>query len=291
MLKNHHPSFSKNLKQKVFIQVLLARGIAMKIKKKLSKISNKKPIYGYVRCEEKTCINKYKLLKVPKILIGIQQCQICKNIMQQVEVNKTTEVIQNNKTKSKAIYYINKNFDAKKFDKIIDTYKEDMVDEFCNFVLKCVKGYNPKNVRDNHGQEDDHGIFLEYLGELLKTGKFFLKFKKDFKIEKYFCSVVVEDTLWTEAYILFSKNKKKYRLILVHYGQHPGQDSITLMSTKSRFNLDETLKELNDYNQQYHDIDRETPNGASKLNAPDFKVCKPFELGDSFNLTKRFGYI
>ena len=39
--------------------------------------------------------------------------------MQQVEVNKTTEVIQNNKTKSKAIYYINKNFDVKKFDKII----------------------------------------------------------------------------------------------------------------------------------------------------------------------------
>ena len=195
------------------------------------------------------------------------------------------------KKKLKVIDYVFKNFDIKKFHKIIDTYKEDMVDEFCNLVLKCVEEYNPKYVRTNDEHEDDEQIFLEYLGELLKTGEFFLKFKKDFKIEKYFFSIVVEDTLWTTAYILLSKNEKKYRLILVHYGQHPGQDSITLMNTKSRFNLDETLKELNDYNQQYHDIDRETPNGASKLNAPDFKVCKPFELGDSFNLTKRFGYI
>lgn len=262
----------------------------MKTKKKLSKISNKKPIYGYVRCEEKTCINKYKLLKVPKILIGIQQCQICKNIMQQVEVNKTTEVIQNNKSKSKAIYYINKNFDVKKFDKIIDTYKEDMVDEFCNFVLKCVKGYNPKNVRDNHGQEDEHGIFLEYLGELLKTGKFFLKFKKDFKIEKYFISIVVEETLWNEAYILFSKINKKYRLILAHYGQHSGQDTIELMSTKNKFDLNETLKELNNYNQQYHDIDKETPKDEFDLNAPNFEVCEQFKIRDAYNVAKNLEY-
>ena len=45
------------------------------------KILNKKIIYGYVRCEKKTCVNKYKPLKVPKILIGKQKCQICKNIM------------------------------------------------------------------------------------------------------------------------------------------------------------------------------------------------------------------
>ena len=38
---------------------------------------------------------------------------------------------------------------------------------------------------------------------------FFLKFKKDFKIEKYFISIVVEETLWNEAYILFSKINKK----------------------------------------------------------------------------------
>ena len=45
------------------------------------KILNKKIIFGYVRCEKKTCVNKYKPLKVPKILIGKQKCQICKNIM------------------------------------------------------------------------------------------------------------------------------------------------------------------------------------------------------------------
>ena len=31
-------------------------------KKKLSKISNKKPIYGYATCEEKICLNNYKPL-------------------------------------------------------------------------------------------------------------------------------------------------------------------------------------------------------------------------------------
>jgi len=290
MLKNHHLSFSKNLKQKVFIQALLARGIAMQTKKKLSKISNKKPIYGYVRCEEKTCINKYKLLEVPKVLLGVQKCQICKNIMQKVKVNKNKEVIQNNKSKFRVIDYVYKNFDVKKFHKIIDTYKEGMVDEFCSLVLKCVKGYNPKYVKNYDEYEDDEDIFLEYLGDLLQTGEFFLKFKKDFKIEKYFISIVVEETLWNEAYILFSKINKKYRLILAHYGQHSGQDTIELMSTKNKFDLNETLKELNNYNQQYHDIDKETPKDEFDLNAPNFEVCEQFKIRDAYNVAKNLEY-
>ena len=80
------------------------------------------------------------------------------------------------KKKLKVIDYVFKNFDIKKFHKIIDTYKEDMVDEFCNLVLKCVEEYNPKYVRTNDEHEDDEQIFLEYLGELLKTGEFFLLF-------------------------------------------------------------------------------------------------------------------
>ena len=59
-----------------------------------------------------------------------------------------------------------------------------------------------------------------------------IEFKKYFKVEKYFESIVVEDTLWNEAYILLSKIDKKYRLILAHYGAHPGQDQIELISTK-----------------------------------------------------------
>ena len=165
-----------------------------------------------------------------------------------------------------------------------------MVDDFCNLVLKCVKGYNPKYVRNNDEYENDEDIFLEYLGELLKTGEFFLKFKKNFKIEKYFISIVVEDTLWNEAYVLFSKINKQHRLILAHYGQHSGQDTIELLSLKNKFDLDETLKELNNYNQQYHDIDKENPKGEYNLNAPDFKVCKPFKLFRSFYEAENLDY-
>ena len=260
-------------------------------KKVLKKKLYIKPIYGFVRCEEKICLNKYKPLKVPKILIGKQKCQICKNIMQKDDSKHIDAVYKlYDKSKLKVIDYVFKNFDLKKFHKIIDTYKEGMVDEFCNIVLKCVKKYNPKYIRTNDEHEDDEQIFLEYLGELLKTGEFFLKFKKYFKIEKYFDSIVVEDTLWNEAYIFFSKIDKKYRLILAHYGAHPGQDHIELISTKNKFDLNETLKELNNYNQQYHDIDKENPKGEYNLNAPDFKVCKPFKLFDAFNVAKNLEY-
>ena len=254
------------------------------------KTLNKKTIYGYVRCEKKTCANKYKPLKVPKILIGKQKCQICKNIMQKVRLDRNAEVIHNKKSELRVIDYVYKNFDVKKFHKIIDTYKVGMLDEFCKLVLNCVDGINPEYVKEYYDLEDDDEIFLYYLGDLLQTGEFFLKFKKDFKIEKYFISIVVEDTLWNEAYILFSKIDKKYRLILAHYGAHSGQDHIELMSTKSKFDLNETLKELNNYNQQYHDIDKETPKGEFNLNAPDFKICKPFKVSDAHNVAKNLEY-
>ena len=82
------------------------------------KTLNKKPIYGYVRCEKKTCANKYKPLKVPKILIGKQKCQICKNVMQKVRLDKNAEVIHNKKSELRVIDYVYKNFDVKKFHKI-----------------------------------------------------------------------------------------------------------------------------------------------------------------------------
>ena len=254
---------------------------------------NKKTIYGYVRCEKKTCVNKYKPLKVPKILIGKQECQICKNTMKKVESQQIDGTYKSyDKSKPKVIDYVFKNFNVKKFHKIIDTYKkkESMVDEFCYLILKCVDKYNPKYIRAIDEYDDDETIFLEYLGELLKTGVFFLQFKKYFKVEKYFISIVVEDTLWNEAYILFSKIDKKYRLILAHYGAHPGQDTIELISTKKKFNLNETLRELNNYNQQYHDLDKENPKGEYNLNAPDFKVCKAFTLSDTFHVAKNIEY-
>ena len=64
-------------------------------------IVKKKPIYEYVRCETKHCVNNFKLLKVPKILVGKQKCQICKNVMQNVKVDKNMEVVEKKKLKTK----------------------------------------------------------------------------------------------------------------------------------------------------------------------------------------------
>ena len=257
------------------------------------KILKKKIIYGYVRCETKTCANKYKPLEVPKILIGKQQCQVCKNIMKKEDSKQIDAVYKlYDKSKPRVIDYVFKNFNIKKFNKIIDSYKEGMVDDFCHLILNCVDKYNPKYIRTGNEHEYDETVFLEYLGELLKTGVFFLQFKKYFKVEKYFESIVVEDTLWNEAYILLSKIDKKYRLILAHYGAHPGQDQIELISTKKKFDLNETLKELNNYNQQYHNIYKEIKlkGKGELLNAPDFKVCKPFMLIDAFHVAKNLEY-
>ena len=57
----------------------------------------KKQVYGYVRCETKHCVNNFKLLKVPKVLVGKQLCQICKNVMLKVKVDKNIEVVEKKK--------------------------------------------------------------------------------------------------------------------------------------------------------------------------------------------------
>jgi len=54
----------------------------------MNKNSKNKIIYGYVRCETKHCANNFKILKVPKTLVGKQICQICKNVMFKVNVDK-----------------------------------------------------------------------------------------------------------------------------------------------------------------------------------------------------------
>ena len=56
-----------------------------------------KTIYEYVRCETKHCVNNFKLLKVPEVLVGKQKCQICKNVMQNVKIDKNMEVVEKKK--------------------------------------------------------------------------------------------------------------------------------------------------------------------------------------------------
>ena len=134
-------------------------------------IKKKQIKYKLVTCVNKECKNKFASLKIPEVLVGIQKCQICKNIMLSESLNNKKITI-NNISRLKLIYYIYENFDIKKFHKVIDTYKNGMIDDFSNLILKCVKGFNFNNIRNQYGEKGDEDIFLEYIGALLPSGLF-----------------------------------------------------------------------------------------------------------------------
>ena len=123
----------------------------------------------------------------------------------------------------KKIEHLYNNFNINKFLDLVTSYKDAIAGDFADLIIKCIDGYNEKN--------DEEELFKYYLEELLKTGEFFIKLKKYFIIKEYFISVVVEQFLWNEAYVLFCKKDKKYRLIIAHHGSHSGQDCIYILKT------------------------------------------------------------
>ena len=48
--------------------------------------------YQSVTCMNKECINKYKSLEVPEVLVGIQKCQLCGNIMNNEKHNDRSKL-------------------------------------------------------------------------------------------------------------------------------------------------------------------------------------------------------
>ena len=98
-----------------------------------------KTIYEYVRCEIKHCVNNFKLLKVPKILVGKQKCQICKNVMQNVKVDKNMEVVENKKTKNKRkIDHFYKNLNIDKLLNVLNNWKPELVYDLAEKITGCV---------------------------------------------------------------------------------------------------------------------------------------------------------
>lgn len=165
----------------------------------------KNSIYGYVRCETKNCANSLGLLRVAKVLIGKQKCQICKNTMQQIIVKKNLEEVKNKKSKKRKINHFFKNLDIEKLLNVLNDWEPELVYDLAEKITDCVKGYNDQNDEEEH--------FKNYLAPLIYTGELFQKLKPHFKIISNYICIMYEDTLWNEAYVLYSYKDKKYRLI------------------------------------------------------------------------------
>ena len=136
-------------------------------------VKKNKVIYGYVRCEKKICVNKYKPLKVPKILIGKQKCQICKNIMQKDDSKHIDAVYKlYDKSKLKVIDYVFKNYDLKKFHKREKFFHIGPPRDFDLF--NPFKKNKSSNLVDSEyllctGLFDDHDKDLNYYKNLLEA--------------------------------------------------------------------------------------------------------------------------
>ena len=189
----------------------------------MNKNSKNKIIYGYVRCETKHCANNFKILKVPKTLVGKQICQICKNVMFKVNVDKNLEVIENKKTKNKKkIDHFFKNLNINKLLNVLNNWKPELVYDLADKITECVKGYNDFN--------DEGEYFRSYLAPLIYTGELFKKLKLHFKITNCYSCIMYEDTLWNEAYVLYCNKDKKYRLINTEFRSNM-HDAVHILDT------------------------------------------------------------
>ena len=208
----------------------------------MKKITLNKTIYKHVRCETKHCDNNFKLLKIPKILAGKQKCQICKYVMKTVKVNKDMEVIENKKTKNKRkITHFFKNLNINKLLSILNNWKPELVYDLAEKITECVKGYNEINDKEEH--------FKSYLAPLLSSGEFFLKLKPHFRIISCYDCIMYEDTLWNEAYVLYSSKDKKYRLINIEFRSNM-HDSFFILDTTT----EKKYKKISDKKNYYMKI-------------------------------------
>ena len=204
----------------------------------MKKSSNNKTIYGYVRCETKHCANNFKLLKVPKILLSKQKCQICKNVMQRIKVNKNIEVVETKTTKGRRkINHFYKNLNINKLLNVLNNWKPELVYDLAEKITTCVKGYNDLNDTEEH--------FINYLAPLIYTGELFQKFKPYFKILSSYSCIMYEDTLWNEAYVLYCSKDKKYRLINTEFRSNM-HDAVYILDTISERNY-KKISNKNDY--------------------------------------------
>ena len=119
--------------------------------------------------------------------MGKQQCQICKNVMLGVKVDKNIEVVENKKTKNKRkIDHFYKNLNIDKLLNVLNKWKPELVYDLAEKITGCVKGYNDLNDEEEH--------FTNYLAPLIYSGGLFQKLKKYFKIISCYECIMYEDT-------------------------------------------------------------------------------------------------
>ena len=248
-------------------------------------IVKNKPIYEYVRCETKHCVNNFKLLKVPEVLVGKQKCQICKNVMQNVKVNKKIEVVENKKTKNKRkIDHFYKNLNIDKLLSVLNDWKPELVYDLAEKITGCVKGYNDLN--------DEEEYFTSYLAPLISSGGLFQKLKKDFKIISYYECIMYEDTLWNEAFVLYCYKDKKYRLINTELKSNM-HDSVFILDIITNKNYEKIsnkrdyfMKILDKYVEKEYDFmfkDKNVDDDFFKAkNPPYYKPVKSLLLDSSY---------
>ena len=90
--------------QKAKVLYIDLRTNDLKKQKKKEKIKEDSKTHSYMRCGRSFCVSTYKILSVPKILIGVQKCQACGNILDyKVNENDAIDAIENPRSKPKTI--------------------------------------------------------------------------------------------------------------------------------------------------------------------------------------------
>ena len=133
----------------------------------------------------------------------------------------------------KKINHAYKNFDATKFLKSLEKFdselQRDLIDDF---IIPSIKGYNDVN--------DEDGFFSLYLKDLVATGEFFKKIKKQFEVGFLYHNSIYTDGYWNFAYVLFFKKAKKCILFNFEFERN-GNDMAYVVD---RFSYEEKKNKL-----------------------------------------------
>ena len=123
----------------------------------------------------------------------------------------------------KKIDHAYKNFNIDKFLKLLEDFKDTSTHQFINnIIIPSIDGYN--------SSDDGDLYFHMYLEQLVTTGELFYRLKNYFIINHFYENVIYEDGYWNEAFLLFCKKDKAYRLFNFEYERN-NNDVIYLLDT------------------------------------------------------------
>ena len=93
--------------QKAKVSYIDLRTNDLKKQKKKEKLIEDSKTHSYMRCGRSFCVSTYKILSIPKVLLGVQKCQGCGNVLDyKVSEKDALDAIEN--PRSKPISYSKK---------------------------------------------------------------------------------------------------------------------------------------------------------------------------------------